>query len=170
MKKIIAILSLVAIPFLIQLAAACSITKAIYKYDDNPQVTAKFMPLKHKSLTDVYFTVTSSKGQHLWFTFDWGNGFSKERLVSSKTDPANDNWKPQDPDLNKDRLLLDMDFYTFDKTLKTSLGKISASATAPDYIFIPDLAPTLWYLRDASIFSDYQLGRAMFTLSECEGV
>ena len=148
--------------------ADCPITSAIYTYDNNPLITARFLPLKHKSLTDVYFTITSSKGQNLWFTFDWGNGFTTERLVSSKTNPAEDNWKPQDPDSNKDRLFSDLDFYAFDKTLTVSSGKIKAGENAPEYIFIPALAPTLWYLRDANLFGDYQLQRAMFKLSECK--
>lgn len=84
--------------------AACPITKAVYSYNTSPAVTARFHPLTHKSLTDVYFTITSSSGQELWFTFDWGNGFSTERLVSSKTNPADADWKPQDPDSQKDRL------------------------------------------------------------------
>lgn len=151
-----------------QLMADCPITNAIYTYDNNPSITAKFHPLKHKSLTDVYFTITSSKGQELWFTFDWGNGFTTERLVSSKTNPANADWKPQEPDSRKDRLIADLDFYTFDKKLNGIVEGIKASENAPEYIFIPALAPTLWYLRDASIFSDYQLKRTMFKLSKCE--
>ena len=168
MKKKLSSLLFVSAVFANQAIADCLITNATYIYDNNPSITAKFSPLKHKSLTNVYFTITSSKGQELWFTFDWGNGYTTERLVSSKTNPANGDWKPQNPDTNKDRLIADLDFYRFNKELGEAEGRIVAGENAPEYIFIPSLAPTLWYLRDASVFSDYQLKRAMFKLSKCE--
>jgi len=55
-----------------------------------------------------------------------------------------------------------------DKTLTVSSGKIKAGENSPAYIFVPGLAPRLWYLRDARVFSDYQWPRAMFKLSECK--
>lgn len=61
----------------------------------------------------------------------------------------------------------DLYFYSFDKDLAVSLGKIKAGESAPDYIFVPELASTLWYSRHKNIFSD-TLGRAMFTLSRCD--
>lgn len=163
-----AILGLLNALLVNQANANCALTSATYIYDNNPSITAKFLPLKHPSLTDVYFTITSSKGQNLWFTFDWGNGFTTERLVSSKTDPANTDWRPQDPDTNKDRLINDLDFFAFDKSLNVLSGKIKSGENAPEYVFIPGLAPTLWYLRNEKVFSDYQLGRAMFKLNKCE--
>lgn len=44
--------------------ADCPMTDAIYSYANNPLVTARFQPLKHKSLTDVYFSIASSTGQN----------------------------------------------------------------------------------------------------------
>lgn len=168
MKKIVVTLGLFGMLLATSVAADCPITNAFYTYDANPSITAKFFPLKHPSLTNVYFTITSSKEQDLWFTFDWGNGFTTERLVSSKTNPANTDWKPQDPDTNKDRLINDLEFFAFDKSLNVLSGKIKDGENAPEYVFIPSLAPTLWYLRDDKLFSDYQLARAMFTLKKCE--
>ncbi len=167
MKKMVFLFSLFGATAASCVQAACPITKAVYSYNTSPAVTAQFHPLTHKSLTDVYFTITSSSGQELWFTFDWGNGFSTERLVSSKTNPADADWKPQDPDSKKDRFFSDLNFYAFDKDLAVSSGKIKAGESAPDYIFVPELASTLWYSRHKNIFSD-TLGRAMFTLSRCE--
>lgn len=167
MKKIIAVLCFSSVGLLNHAAANCLITNAIYSYDSNPSVTARFQPLKHKSLTDVYFTITSSTGQNLWFTFDWGNGFTTERLVSSKTNPGNANWKPQDPDSDKDRLFSDLDFFAFNKDFSVSSGKIKSGENAPEYLFVPSLAPTLWYLKNDAVFSDYQLARAMFKLDKC---
>ena len=167
MKKIIAVLCFSSVGLLNHAAANCLITNAIYSYDSNPSVTARFQPLKHKSLTDVYFTITSSTGQNLWFTFDWGNGFNQERLVSSKTNPADDNWKPQDPDSDRDRAITDLSFFSFDQDLNVLESKFEMGATAPAFIFIPELAPTLWYARDKNLF-EARLNRAMFRLRECK--
>ena len=167
MRKIIALLSLSNLVAANHVVAECPITKAIYTYDSNPLVTAKFQPLKHKSLTDVYFTISNSKGQELWFTFDWGNGFSQVRLVSSKTDPADGNWQPQDPDSDRDRAITDLNFFSFDQDLNVLESKFEMGATAPAFIFIPQLAPTLWYVRDKNLFED-RLNRAMFRLRECK--
>ncbi len=167
MKKIVSTLGIFSLVLVDDAMAECSITNAIYAYDDNPSVTARFQRLKHKSLTNVYFTITSSTGQALWFTFDWGNGFSQERLVSSKTNPADDSWQPQDPDSSRDRVISDLSYFSFDKNLKSLEGKLQLGELAPDYIFIPELAPTLWYARDKNLFAD-TLGRAMFRLRECK--
>jgi hypothetical protein len=147
---------------------ACPITHAVYHYREKPGVTARFLPWSHKSLTDVFLTIESTSHQKIWFTLDAGNGYTTQKLISSKTDPGLQSWIPQDPDSNKDRLLNDMAYYLFDKSMRVIDKTPDTTMSAPAYLFIPDLGMELWYsARDASIFSNVELPRALFVMDGC---
>ena len=143
---------------------SCNVQGAHYQYDADKGVTAHFetIPSDPKSL---YLIVSDSAGHKLWFTLDSGSAASSVRFVSSKSDPGLNSWKPQDPDSSKDRLLPDQRYFLFTKNGSLAKQSLSLTSSAPDVVFIPDLAEQTFYRRDPTLFKIIPQG--MFRLKSC---
>lgn len=127
-------------------AAECSIGKAIYELQGDPAVTVKFTGVTLDSAARTAANLTLKKtGKTLGFLVEQGNGmYSYAHWMPLAPVKAQGNSRPEVTLANAD-LAYTMDFFMMSGDHKVTSHIPKLDEQAPAYLFVPGLAPNLWY-------------------------
>lgn len=155
--------------------ASCPYTRAHYRLQQQPDVTADFLEVANpraagtNNKPDLFLHVhIASLRWDYWYLPVPGNGYGDISLISVEN-PRGKNWQPPEMDGRRGRPHADQTYFSLDKDLKFLDGDpYPPDAPAPYYIFIPDFGPDVWY--DARMLVSgrrYLIRRAFFVLNRC---
>jgi hypothetical protein len=142
-------------------APNCTYERAHYQLMGSPGVNASFQKRSHvkQFMGDLYFLVRTSSGRVLWFVPEEGNGYTDISLIPASSPEASQ----KTPVLAKGP---DETYFGINTDLSFRTDFPVSGKPAPEYIFVPELGPHIWYSwtdghqRDA-------VPRALFKLVDC---
>ena len=127
--------------------AACPAERARYVSVDDPRFTAGFAPKPpggewHGNL--AFHLQSAGSGKTYWFFFD--SGLARYMNLLSMGDITAPDWHVPGPDEDKGRgPLMPMHYLQGDAGLHFEYRQPQFGGPAPLYIFLPDLAESMWY-------------------------
>lgn len=144
---------------------ACSFEQAHYRYSANPDIEVSFRKVGKQPdwISDLALQLKiRGSGRSYWFLFDGGSARYVNMIsVEDVTAPG---WTAPDGDGSRGRGTLgSMHFFAWSKKDVFFETIPKSGQPAPDTIFLPDLAETLWYRADPRV----GVGHGLFVRDRC---
>ncbi|PTR33612.1 hypothetical protein C8J98_103375 [Luteibacter sp. OK325] len=144
-------------------ADKCLVAKAHYTLSSDKRISISFVPAgKHDEWgSDVALRIDTKGGPSYWFMFD--SGSARYINMISTTDVKAPHWTPPTGDSGV-RPLGEMHYFAWSGKYDFNEAYPQTTARAPERIFLPDLAETMWYRANPRV----GLKHGVFVLDSCQ--
>lgn len=144
-------------------AEQCPISKAHYTLSSDKRISISFVPVGKQEGwgSDVALRVDTMGEPSYWFMFDRGS--ARYINMISTTDVKAPQWAPPTGDAGP-RPLGEMHYFAWSGKYDFNEEYPQADSKAPERIFLPDLAETMWYRARPRV----DLKHGIFILDSCK--